>query len=228
MSLSQPANNRAASKKQSQSTLQIQPITRDEAAQLASSQAERLRDQQDAIRGTFRGFGSSSQEQKASERSGSQLGCDQSEICSELDVKLCGTGHMITDTLAVMDDASGVKDMDSGLCGYSSVSAVCRQPGRLAREACARQRQVLGHAQEEGGGDSRMARAAEAARAGVSCSPDAHPERCAPVGRSSCRASRSHISGASCAASSALEPCGLLALLAASLRCQMHPSLHPL
>ena len=70
LSLSQSTDAKAASKKQSQSTLQFQPISRDEAAALSCSQAEMPTDRQDASKGSFRGFGSGSQEQKAPEQSG--------------------------------------------------------------------------------------------------------------------------------------------------------------
>ncbi|CAL5226917.1 g9794 [Coccomyxa viridis] len=72
LSLSQSTDAKAASKKQSQSTLQFQPISRDEAAALSCSQAEMPTDRQDASKGSFRGFGSGSQEQKAPEQSDSQ------------------------------------------------------------------------------------------------------------------------------------------------------------
>lgn len=68
LSLSQLADSKAAPKKQNQSTLQFQPISREEAALLASSQAQRTTDE--ASRSSFRGYGSSSQEQRASKPAG--------------------------------------------------------------------------------------------------------------------------------------------------------------
>lgn len=70
VSLSQPAEIKAASKPQTQSTLQFKPLPKDAAPALASSQVPSATDGQEARTGSFKGFGSHSQGQKAHKPSG--------------------------------------------------------------------------------------------------------------------------------------------------------------
>ena len=70
LSLSQPADSKAAPKGQTQSTLQFRPVSREELAGLQSSQPSEATDRPAAARGPFRGFGSHSEEQRLQRQSG--------------------------------------------------------------------------------------------------------------------------------------------------------------
>ena len=70
LSLSQPAETKAASKPQTQSTLQFKPLPKDAEPALASSQVPSATDCREARTGFFKGFGSHSQGQKAHNPSG--------------------------------------------------------------------------------------------------------------------------------------------------------------